>query len=735
MSGLFIQELKRRNVFRVAAIYVIVSWLLMQIGDVMFPALLLPEWTTTMLVAFLLLGFPIAVILAWAYEVTPEGVKRTKDIEPGESITHTTGRKIDFIIIAVLAVAVVFLIAKVWFEDDTAPPGIASIPDKSIAVLPFANISAAEENAEFFAAGVHDELLTLLSRIGGIKVISRTSVENLDDGLGIPEIGALLGVATVLEGQVQRAGNRLRIHVQLIDAVKEDHLWATTYDRELTAENVFEVQSDIAKTIADALHVQLSDSDEALLEAVPTENTQALNRYLLGWQLSFRNTFESLRQAERYFQEATELDPQYAQAWAAIAYNRNQMLLTGSIDAQEYIAVAEPAISRALELDDRLPEAQTQLAVLHWRSGDFAVAEASFKAALERFPEDSTSLLAYGRYLRMTGRPFEAIPVLEKALQNDPLSVQILSNLGKSAMYIGYPEKSIEYSKQILEIDPSSSYGYTGLLQAYAWMGRYDLEWPWIIKAITVDPADFEAWAHIGLSANELGDADLADRYLNRALELGPMEPATLKCIALVLSQRGQYDEALAVARKALAADLDNRWGSDQVFLRLVRDDALRTGSFDEALTWYRARHPELFRDGLEITIDNVNAAADLALLLQRAGEADNADTLIDAGLTWYRETQVPGVHGYLTNIIDVELLALNAEKNAALETLHEAIDGGWRSSWIWHMSNENLSSLRDESEFHAIIAQLEEDMATQLKAIQALPDMGEADLRYPESD
>ena len=735
MSGLFIQELKRRNVFRVAAIYVIVSWLLMQIGDVMFPALHLPEWTTTMLVAFLLLGFPIAVILAWAYEVTPEGVKRTKDIEPGESITHTTGRKIDFIIIAVLAVAVVFLIAKVWFEDDTAPPGIASIPDKSIAVLPFANISAAEENAEFFAAGVHDELLTLLSRIGGIKVISRTSVENLDDGLGIPEIGALLGVATVLEGQVQRAGNRLRIHVQLIDAVKEDHLWATTYDRELTAENVFEVQSDIAKTIADALHVQLSDSDEALLEAVPTENTQALNRYLLGRQLSFRNTFESLRQAERYFQEATELDPQYAQAWAAIAYNRNQMLLTGSIDAQEYIAVAEPAISRALELDDRLPEAQTQLAVLHWRSGDFAVAQASFKSALERFPEDSTSLLAYGRYLRMTGRPFEAIPVLEKALQNDPLSVQILSNLGKSAMYIGYPEKSIEYSKQILEIDPSSSYGYTGLLQAYAWMGRYDLEWPWIIKAITVDPADFEAWAHIGLSANELGDADLADRYLNRALELGPMEPATLKCIALVLSQRGQYDEALAVARKALAADLDNRWGSDQVFLRLVRDDALRTGSFDEALTWYRARHPELFRDGLEITIDNVNAAADLALLLQRAGEADNADTLIDAGLTWYRETQVPGVHGYLTNIIDVELLALNAEKNAALETLHEAIDGGWRSSWIWHMSNENLSSLRDESEFHAIIAQLEEDMATQLKAIQALPDMGEADLRYPESD
>jgi TolB-like protein len=231
MSGSFIQELKRRNVFRVSVIYVIVSWLLMQIGDVMFPALRLPEWTTTMLVAFLLLCFPVALILAWAYEVTPDGVKRTKDVVPGESITDLTGRKINYIIIVVLALAVAYLTGKIWLEDDTAPPGTAAFPDKSIAVLPFANNSAAEENAEFFADGVHDELLTLLSRLGGIKVISRTSVENLKDGLSIPEIGALLGVATVLEGQVQRAGDRLRINVQLIDAVKEDHLWATTYDR------------------------------------------------------------------------------------------------------------------------------------------------------------------------------------------------------------------------------------------------------------------------------------------------------------------------------------------------------------------------------------------------------------------------------------------------------------------------------------------------------------------------
>jgi tetratricopeptide (TPR) repeat protein len=448
-----------------------------------------------------------------------------------------------------------------------------------------------------------------------------------------------------------------------------------------------------------------------------------------------RGTFASGRQAERYFMEATELDPGYAQAWAAIASNRGQMLLTGLITVKEYIAIAEPAISRALELDDQLPEVHAQLATLRWRSGDFTAAEASFKSALALNPRDPASLIEYGRYLRSTDRPLEAIPVLERALQDNPLSVLVLFNLGKAEMYSGNPEQNIVHSKRILEIDPSSSYGYVGLLQAYGWMGREDLQWPWAIKTLSVDPEDFEIWAHIGLDAHMLGDPDLADRYLDRAREIGSNEPTVLKCHAQVLWQRGQYDEALAIARTALEADLDDRWGSDAVFLRLVRDDALRTGDFDDALAWYRDRHPELFQDRPEIMIANANTAADLALLLQRSGAADSADRLIDAGLAWYRQTQVPGVHGGLTNIVDVELLALNGEKNAALDTLREAIDGGWRFTWLWHMSNENLSSLRDEPEFQEFMAQLEDDMATQLKAVQALPNMGENDLRFPESD
>jgi TolB-like protein/Tfp pilus assembly protein PilF len=730
MPASFIQELKRRNVFRVAAIYVIVSWLLMQIGDVMFPALLLPEWSTRLLVAFLILGLPLALIFAWAYEITPEGVKRTIDVDPGTSVTDVTGRKINFVIIAVLAVAVVFLVGKIWLTDDNVPHTAAAVNDKSIAVLPFDNRSATPEDAEFFAAGLHDELLTLLSKLGDLRVISRTSVERLDRDLSIPEIGALLGVATVLEGGIQRAGNRLRINMQLIDATREDHLWATTYDRELTAENVFDVQSDIARTIAKELNVQLSISDETYLNSIPTANTDALNQYLVGRQVMKLGTFESTSQATRHFREATALDPGYAQAWAAVANALHLELATGLISRQEYVRAAEPAVTRAMQLDDQLPAAHAQLANLRWQSGDLEAAESSFKTALQLNPGDPRSLYEYGTYLRTTGQPVAAIPIFERALEDDPLSIDILFQLGRAEMYAGNPGENEVYAQRILEIDPSSVSGYAGHVQANLWTGRYDLMWPWFMRFFDVDPQDFENWAHMGLYAEQLGAIELSDRYMDEALQLGAEEPAVLKCNAQVLALRGKNEEALVVARRALEGGLDDRWFSNRVFLRLVRDDALKTGDFDNAREWYRNLHPALFLAMPEITVDNVNSAADLALLLQRSGDPDTADTLINAGLSWYRRTQPANAHGYVIDIVDVQFLALQGETAAALQTLQRAADRGWGFLWQWNTSNENLSSIRDEPQFQAITAQLEKGMVAQLEAVRALPDMGEYDLR-----
>ncbi len=733
----FIKELRRRNVIRVAIAYAILTWILIEVTSTTFPILNLPEWTVTLVTVLLLIGFPVALILAWAFELTPEGIKLEKDVVRTDSITHVTGRKLDFLIIGVLTIAVAFLLADKFFLTETLRPSDTEIvaTDQSIAVLPFNNRSAAAENAEFFAAGLHDELLTLLSKIGDLKVISRTSVERLDSTLSVPEISVLLGVATVLEGQVQRAGDRLRINAQLINARTEDHIWANTYDRELTAENIFDVQSDIARTIADALQTQLSPSDEAILNAVPTENTEALNRYLLGRQLLKRSSFESLEQAHRYFREATELDPDYAEAWAAIADSYGNMLLTGQIGEREYIAGAEPAIMRALSLDDRLPEAHAQLAALRWHSGDADAAEVAFKKALDLSPNDSRSLLEFGRYLRMNSRLEEAISILEPALLNDPLSVELLFELGKAEMYSGRPENNVAYGEQILEIDPASVYGYSALVQAYFWLGRYDLMFPWYFKAMSADPTDFEYWGYAAVHMSDLGEPDWSDRYLDRAVALGPEEPVPLSNKAVLLARRGDQRQALEIAHRALEAGLHDRWGSTAKFLRLVRDDALRSNQYDVARDWYRDRHPELFAEVPEIAVSNVNAAADLALLLQRAGDVAAADRLIDAGLTWYRQSQPSGVHGYLVNIVDVELLALGGEKEAALDTLRDAIANGWRMGWKWTLANENLASLKDEPEYRAIRDGLESDIAAQLEAMRELPYQGKFDLRFVQEE
>ncbi len=730
MSGSFIQELKRRNVFRVAAIYVVVSWLLMQIGDVMFPALLLPAWTATMLVAFLILGLPVALIFAWAFELTPEGVVRTKDVPVDQSITANTGQQINYVIIATLAIAVVFLLGKDWLSEKTQPIVQIEATGKSIAVLPFKNQSASTENAEFFAGGLHDELLTLLSKIGELKVISRTSVERLDPALNIQEIGALLGVATVLEGQVQRAGDRLRINVQLIDTAQEDHLWANTYDRELSAGNIFDVQSDIARTISSALRAELSSSDEALLNVVPTANTAALEHYLLGRQLWNQSSWKSLREALQQFDVATTLDPEYAYAWTALAGTASNLLQTGAIGLEEYASIARPAVDHALTIDPDLSEAHAELAALLWQSGDMTAAEAAYKKALGLNPKSSQTLYSYGNYLRSRGRPGEAIPVLERALENDPLSPLILFDIGKAEMHLGNSEKTLLYAAKILETDHDSVYGYTSYLQAYLSRGRFDLAWPWMVKLMQVDPDDFELLAYMMLASMQLGEREWAGRYEELAFRNGAEEPAVLKYYVQSLDVQNRFADATTVAKQALGANLEDRWFSNRIFLRQVRDDALRNGELDSALAWYQGRTPELFAVDPRLSIDNINSAADLALLLRKLGRENEANRLIQSGLDWYRANQPKSGRNYLTGVVDVDLLALNGEPGAALDALRKTLDYGWVYGWQWYLHSPNLDTIREDPEFQGMLAELQDRMTTQAAAIRALPDMGELDLR-----
>ena len=731
MADSYIQELKRRNVFRVALIYIVVSWLLMQIGDVMFPALLLPEWTPTLLVAFLILGFPLALIFAWAFELTPDGVARTSAVPKEQSVTAATGQKINHLVIGVLAIAVVFLLVKdSLLPDNPVVPENIVITERSIAVLPFKNQSASEENAEFFSGGLHDELLTLLSRLGDLKVISRTSVVRLAPELSIPEIGELLGVATVLEGQVQRAGYRLRINVQLIDAAREDHIWANTYNSELTAENVFEVQSDIARTIANALRAELSPDDEHALQRVPTTNTAALEKYLLAGQIAKRQTYDALFQSQAYLKEATELDPSFANAWAGLAYASGELFRTGAIDLEQYTSEAEVAIAKALSLDPNNSEAFAALGQVQNAKGDPAASEASFRRALEIEPGSARILGMFGEMLRMHGRLDEAREVLSTGLALDPLSFELMFQLGRTEMYLGHPDRNIELARRIQEIEPLNINGYVAMLQANLWRGSYDEAWPWYVRVLSTDPSDYETWGHIGCYMSNLGLPEIAERYLARAQSIGPDEPVVGKCTSTALTNKGLVAQSAALAERLLTRDVGDRWDSDRVLLRAIRDHALTTGELPAAIAHYRHRRPGLFSPAPVISPANATIAADLALLLRRSGNEQQAKTLIDAAREWYGRTQPEGVYGYVFGTLEVHLLALSGQTDHAIDILEKAINSGYRWQWKWDLASPNYDTLRDRPDFQALVAYVQQDMAIQAKNLMAQPHHGEFDLR-----
>ena len=426
-------ELRRRNIFKVSLAYAIVSWLIVQVADIILPAFSAPMWTMQVLILFLILAFPIAVLLAWAYELTPEGFKPTADVDRAQSMTLRTGQKLNHIVVVLLSVAVVFLVVDNYLLDEGEPP---PDPDtsyrKSIAVLPFSMSSEGAEDSAFLADGLHDELLTRLSKISDLKVISKTSVmEYRDAARNLPEIGAALGVGTIVEGAVQRAGDSFRIIIQLIDARTDDHIWADTFDSDLTAADIFAMQTEIATAIAEELEAQLSDDEERRLADVPTENTRALEAYFNGRRMVEERTVESLLESIRQFEVAVALDNEFALAWAGMAEAWLELPnYSADVDHSKVRREAATAAIRAVRLAPESPEA---LSVLGWHlllhNYDWEGAERAFRNALEIDANNVMALHWYSHLLSWQGKEQDAITAARLAVEADPLSAMIETNL------------------------------------------------------------------------------------------------------------------------------------------------------------------------------------------------------------------------------------------------------------------------------------------------------------------
>src|SRR5437588_3685054 len=458
MNANFFAELKRRNVYKVAIAYAVVGWLVIQISSTVLPTFHAPEWVVQTLVVLVALGFPIALVLAWAFELTPEGIKHAEDVDPHKSIARKTGRKLAGLTLALAVIAAGLLTyqltrSKAPAAAQSTPAAAVTAPERSIAVLPFDNLSHDPENA-YFSEGIQDEILTRLAKIADLKVISRTSTQRFKSAPGdLRQIAQQLGVTNILEGSVQKSKDQVRVNVQLINAATDAHLWAETYDRRLT--DIFTVESEIAKSVADVLQAKLTGSAQHVLVSRPTENPEAHQLYLKGRYFWNKRGTANLKKAIEYFQQAIEKDPGYALAYAGLADAHALLPQYARTAPKENLPQAIAAARKAVELDDTLAEGHTALGNALAADLQFAEASSAFQKAIALNPNYATAHQWYGETLAAEARLDAAVGELEHARELDPLSVVINSVLGERLGAVRRYDEAIEQLHKTIEMDPA----------------------------------------------------------------------------------------------------------------------------------------------------------------------------------------------------------------------------------------------------------------------------------------
>ena len=449
----FFSELKRRNVYKVAVAYIVAGWALSQGIAQVFPVFDVPNWVIRLIVLLISIGFPIALFLAWAFEITPEGIKRTEDVDPAFEGRAKSRAWIYIVIAGALFSIGLFFLGRYSAENKTASP--SGISNKSIAVLPFDNLSRDPDNA-YFTEGVEDEILTQLAKVADLKVISRTSTQHFKSAPeNLPAIAKQLGVTNILEGSVQKAADQVRVNVQLISAMTGAHLWADTYDRKLT--DIFAVESDIARAIAENLQAKLTGSAEQVLASKPTENPQAHELYLRGRYFWNRRTGENLKKAADYFQQAIGKDPRYALAYSGLADCHVLLPVYPDLGSnpRDELPQALSAARKAVQLDDTLAEAHSSLARALASDLQLSAAVSEFNRAIELNPNYATAHQWFGECLQSQGRVEEGLAELKRAQELDPLSLIINSLLGFAFDTAGKSDEAIAQLRKTIEIDPN----------------------------------------------------------------------------------------------------------------------------------------------------------------------------------------------------------------------------------------------------------------------------------------
>jgi len=642
----FFSELQRRNVYRLAVTYAVVSWLLIQIVTQVFPFFEIPAWAVRMVILLLLLGFPVALILAWAFELTPEGIKRTEEVAPHESIRHHTGRKLLAFAAIVAAIALGMLLVQfarrmsATVRQDS-PPAVSEvmpgqvIPEKSIAVLPFSNLSAHEESG-FFTDGVQDEILANLAKVADLKVISRSSVMVYKSGLprNMREIGRQLGVAHLLEGSVQRSKNRVKVMAQLIDARTDAHIWAEQYDREIA--DVFTIQSEIAQAIAGQLQAKLLPTEKAAIQQ-STRDIEALDLYLRAKELlkTFHDTpqwKETLLRAVRLLDEAITRDPNFALAYCWITTAHDALYWYGLDRTPARLAQAQATAQKALALAPDLGEAHLAQALVYYHgSRDYTRALEELALARRTLPNGAEVYSLGGAIARRQGRWEEAVKDLEKAVELDPRNPKILNNLSHVYDLLRRYDDELTVFDRAVAANPSTR-DYSQVIRAQVELERGDTKAARaLLQSVPAgyDPDGQTTWTRIHLALYE-NDPDSAAKILAASKKeeliggIGRIVPATFfeGMIARARGDAAKAAEAFAAARAKVEAELTEQ-PDDALLLATLglidaglsrKEDALREG-----------RRAVELRPIADDAVDGATVISSLAMIYAWLGDVDAA--------------------------------------------------------------------------------------------------------------
>lgn len=516
-----VSELRRRNVFRMAVLYVVAAWLIMQVAEVVIGLAGLPEWFGKAILALLAIGFPISLIFSWFYEITPEGLSLEKNVETAESITHVTGRRMDFIVIALLSAALILFAYDKWW---VGPP-----LEKSIAVLPFVDMSPGGDQ-EHFSDGIAEELLNLLAKIPELKVVSRTTAFGFKDSdLEIREIADRLNVAYVLEGSVRKADEKIRITAQLIEGSSDTHIWSETWDRSL--EDVFSIQDQIASEVVSHLKVQILGETP---ESEPT-SPEAYSLYLQAQHLAAMATPDSMRSAIQLYQNALEVDPEYASAWNGLS--RVYFNLAGrTLEWRDGLRLAREAAVQALSLDPNVAAVHRNLGwVAVFYEGNLEAAARHFQRAVALAPNDPSHLSDAAAMYQFLTRYDEAIAIREYLLKLDPAKASSHYNLGNALLYAGRWDDAVSAYQSALTLSPNMVDAWFNICVAKLMQGEAETA----LAALEKLP-DKDSYLQIQTMAlHALNREEAASEALHQLLDTDSVNLAT------VYAFRGDADSAL----------------------------------------------------------------------------------------------------------------------------------------------------------------------------------------------